>query len=406
MQHRPATTQIPTQQHIKQLHLKEILLLALGSDGISRAQLRQSLGLSFPSVSALVEELLTAGILTEDGTLEAAPRGRPRSLLRVNPGAFVVPVAVMTPEGYRCSVFNCCGNILQQCCLPYPESLPEKSRPDMPWFSAPLQPWLTQLQQQYPIARLVMVVSGNFNEAGALSSTVLKFTTPDDFLKQLQQQLVFPVELYNNADCFAYGEKYCQSLPEDFIFLIVSRGVGAGIIRHGEVFSGSFLRAGEIGHMTIDCNGRPCSCGNRGCLERYVNLECIVQEASALLKKTMTFSQVCQAYRQDDPLVTALLQEKARLLAVGISNMLAMQPVTHIVVGGGIEQLGRPFLDALQQAIGSTGLRKYMDRVTVSYTRNTRDGDALGAFRNFLDHSFCIEDILSTGQQRNPISGA
>ena len=125
-----------------------------------------------------------------------------------------------------------------------------------------------------------------------------------------------------------------------------------------------------------------------------------------LLKEPLTFSDVCQAYQLEDPMVTALLQEKARLLAVGISNMLAMQPVTHIVVGGGIEQLGQSFLDALQKAIGSTGLRKYMDRVTVSYTRNTQDGDALGAFRNFLDHSFRIENIHSTGQQRNPISGS
>jgi len=90
-----------------------------------------------------------------------------------------------------------------------------------------------------------------------------------------------------------------------------------------------------------------------------------------------------------------LLREKAALLALGISNMLAMQPVSHIVIGGGIEALGEPFLDALRQSIRATGLRKYMDRVTVRYARGKPGDEAFGAVRIFLDHDLRMEMLLN-----------
>lgn len=395
MEHKSSSKHIPTQQNIKQMHLKEIFLKALRSGGISRAQLRQEMRLSFPAVSALVDELLEHGILFEDGTLELAQRGRPRSMLRVNPKAFAVPVATMTPEGYRCSVFDCCGNPLESDFLPYAAQLPVRA-PDMQALSQPLQDWLAGFCGKYPLEELVLTISGNFDDAGAVSSSALGFSTPAAFIQQLQDRLKMPVVVFNNADCYAYGEKYCQKLPEDFIAITIGRGVGAGIIRHGEVFSGGFLRAGEIGHISIDYNGKPCVCGSRGCLERYINTDQITQEACRLLQlpeSTTDFGAVCQLYRQEEPQTVQLISEKARLLALGISNMLAMQPVAHIVIGGGIEQLGEGFLEVLRKHMKTTGLRKFMDRATVSYSRNATGGEALGAFWNYIDHYMNVQPI-------------
>lgn len=388
MEGKSGIAHIPTQQNIKQMHLKEIFLLALRSGGISRAQLRQEMHLSFPSVSALVDELLKHGILFEDGTVELAQRGRPRSVLRVNPRAFIVPVAMMTPEGYRCAVFDCCANQLEATFLPY------SNPPDMEALSGPLRCWLAQLRSQYPLTELVLTASGNFDDTGALSSSVLGFSTPASFVQKLKEQLGMPVIVFNNADCYAYGEKYCQNLPENFIAITVGKGVGAGIIRHGEVFSGGILRAGEIGHISIDYNGEPCFCGCRGCLEQYINTKQITREACRLLQlpeEDTHFEDICELYRQNEPRIVRLISEKARLLALGISNMLAMQPMPHIVIGGGIEQLGDGFLQALQQSIRTTGMRKYMDRVAVSYSRNTENAEALGALRNYLDHYMDVQ---------------
>lgn len=380
-------TNIPTQQQIKLLHLKQIFLAALDRDGISRAELRQKLGISFPAVSALVEELLAAGVLYEDGTLAPGERGRPRSLLRVRAEALVIPVAGLTAEGYCCSVFNCRAELLERSYLPV-----SGDRTLSETLCLPLQRWLESLKQRYPVTCLVLTASGNFDGEGALSSTVLGFSTPRQFHRLLRQALGLEVFIYNNADCFAYGEKYAQSLPEDYIVITAGKGVGAGIIRHGKVFGDGPLRAGEIGHISINCRGPRCACGNRGCLEGYVSIPRIRREAQELLgqQEPPELSRIRSRILEGDPGLLALIREKAELLALGISNMLAMQPVSHVVIGGGIEELGEPFLDALWQSVKTVGLRKYMDRVTVLYAAGKPENGALGGARICLDHDLNI----------------
>lgn len=396
-----STAGIPTQQHIKQMHLKEIFLLALRSGGISRAELRQALQLSFPSTSALVEELLARGVLVEDGTMIPTERGRPRSMLRVNAKAFSVPVAVMTPEGYRCTLFDCCGTVLQTVFLPYAAQLPAVQL-DMEALGKPLQDWLGEVRQRHTVAPLILAISGNFNESGAISSSIIGFSTPAAFHRQLQQMLDLSVIIFNNADCYAYAEQYCQKLPEDFIAVTVSRGVGAGIIRHGAIFDGGFFRAGELGHISIDHSGEPCSCGGRGCLEKYINTRQITKEACQLLQlpeETAAFDDIAKIYREKRTALDGLISEKAGILALGISNMLTMQPVTHIVIGGEIVKLGDRFLAELRKYMKTVGLRKFMDRVTVSYTRNSKDPEAFGSFQNYLDHHLDICAAVGTNKE-------
>ena len=79
-----------TREALKMLHQKQIFLLARGT-GISRAELAQGMKLRFPSITALVDELIEKGVLTETGSIEARARGRPRSLLRVEPSIMYVP---------------------------------------------------------------------------------------------------------------------------------------------------------------------------------------------------------------------------------------------------------------------------------------------------------------------------
>lgn len=382
---------IPTQQTIKSMHLKAIFLWALRSGGISRVQLTKELHLSFPSVSALVDELLEAGFLAEHGTVESSQRGRPRSLLRCVSSAFSVPVAFMTREGYHFSLFDCCGQLLETAFLPFtqvPADSMQPWQPDEDIVCPVLEKHLSQLRNHHNMPNLILCVPGSLNAKGRLTSSALQMVAPTGFLPRLERILGAPVCMTNNSDADAYAEKFLQPLPEDFIFVHVGRGVGAGIIRKGKIFTSTQMRAGEIGHISIDYQGMRCSCGNYGCLERYINILQITREVADLLQKDITFDAVAQLYRQGDEQVQKIIHEKARLLAVGISNMLAMQPVMHIVLGGSIPLLGDGFLEAVREAIQLYGFRKYMNRITVTYSQNTTGSSALGAFWNYLDHEW------------------
>lgn len=389
--------QIPTQQHIKSMHLKQIFLAALRSGGISRAQLKQELHLSFPSVSALTDELLSRGILVAADEKTSAERGRPRTLLRVNPKALAIPVATMTREGYHYTLFDCCAQRLSEGFLPFPQR-PEDTfqywHPDEETLCAPLRQWIAAIAPAYRLSGLILSAPGSCNASGIFSSSALHIITPEAFSELLSRQTGLQVILENDSDCDAYTEQLLQALPEDFTFIHIGDGVGAGILRKGRIFRSGSFRAGEIGHISIDYRGRPCPCGGKGCLEQYISTSALAAEVSALLAEEADFDRVCTLYRQEVPEVVALVNAKAPLLAVGISNMIAMQPVTHVVLGGGIEKLGDNFLKAVQDAVSTTGIRKRMERVCITFTRNSTGSGALGAVWNYLDHQMHIEAMF------------
>ena len=84
-----------TQKAIKEHHLKEIYLHVLKSGGLSRAQLRREMNLSFPSVSALVDELINCGILEEGELIETTERGRPSTRLQLKQNLAAIPFAAI-----------------------------------------------------------------------------------------------------------------------------------------------------------------------------------------------------------------------------------------------------------------------------------------------------------------------
>jgi len=391
-----------TQQYIKFMHLKEIYLRVLHGEGISRAQLKQDMNLSFPSVSALVEELICGGVLEEAGMQGSTKRGRPGILLKINPHALSVPVVAMTPDGYRYCIYDAAATVLEEGFLPYikPAQLSDLWKPDAESICAPLVKLLAGLRLKHTLQDLVLSVPGSINARGELTSSALRIKLPPDFIEYLQKTVGLTVCLINDSDAEAYTERLLQPLFEDFVFIHVGKGVGAGIIRKGKIFDSDTMRAGEIGHITIDYRGKPCSCGNRGCLERYINMDAFCQDAAVVFgRPVQDFAEVCLAYKQGNPQITEMVDQKAELLAVGISNMIAIQPVTYVVLGGGIEQLGQKFLEKVRCAVQTVGFRKYMNRISVTYTVNTSGSGARGALWDYLYHKMKIERILKQPEE-------
>jgi len=130
-------------------------------------------------------------------------------------------------------------------------------------------------------------------------------------------------------------------------------------------------------------------------LERYISTIEITKEVQQMLKleESLCFKQVCELYCNEDSQVVQLINHKAQILAVGISNMLAMQPVQHVILGGNIIMLGESFLKEVRHVLKQRGLKRYMDRVTISYSHNT-DNELSGALWNYLEHHLKIDLMM------------
>jgi glucokinase len=169
---------------------------------------------------------------------------------------------------------------------------------------------------------------------------------------RVQDRLHLPTTLDNDANCATYGEWWQGAAKggRNVIGLTIGTGIGGGLILEGQLFHGSSDMAGEIGHTTIDLNGRHCKCGNYGCLEAYASgpaiatraREVLVREETESMMPTMvngkleaiTAQTVYDAAKAGDQVANEIVRDTARYLGAGIANLLNTFNPDIVVVAG------------------------------------------------------------------------
>ena len=183
----------------------------------------------------------------------------------------------------------------------------------------------------------------------------------------LRQHFRVPVFVDNDANLGALAERWWGSGRDvdDFAYVKVATGVGAGLIMRKEIYRGANGVAGEIGHLAIDPGGEPCVCGLRGCLATRVGASAIVARAAALLPehpgsalagKEITISAIEDSALAGDALALRVVEEAAEYLGIAISGMLNLLNPGKVIIGGGLSRLGELLLSRLRRTISSRTL--------------------------------------------------
>ncbi len=189
----------------------------------------------------------------------------------------------------------------------------------------------------------------------------------------LQEALQVPVYLENDANAGALGEHRFGAGRgvANLVYLTISTGIGGGIIINNRLYAGENGNAGEIGHMVVAYNGRPCNCGGKGCLEAYASGTSIAARAREAVAsgepsilaslaggvEQITAEHLEQAIHAGDPLATRLWVETTEILGVGIASVINIFNPRRVVLGGGITNVGSLLFDpvraiALSRAMG------------------------------------------------------
>jgi glucokinase len=164
-----------------------------------------------------------------------------------------------------------------------------------------------------------------------------------------------PVAITNDANAAALGEVRFGAAKgmRDVIVITLGTGLGSGVIANGELVYGVNGFAGEIGHTTVDPNGRECGCGRRGCLETYASatgmcrtvfeLLCDSREESEL--RDVTFRQlkgrmVTEAARRGDKIALAAFEYTGRILGMKLADSIAHTTPEAIILFGGLANAG------------------------------------------------------------------
>jgi glucokinase len=149
---------------------------------------------------------------------------------------------------------------------------------------------------------------------------------------------------------FGAGRPYASSL-----MLTLGTGVGAGLILDGRLWTGIDGSAGEFGHITVEPDGRPCGCGNRGCLEQYASATAIAALAAlgAADGKSRNCAAVALRALKGEPASAAIFEQAGRYLGIAAAGVLNLLNLEAIILGGGVaesfELLAAPMLREIHE---------------------------------------------------------
>ncbi len=176
--------------------------------------------------------------------------------------------------------------------------------------------------------------------------------------QRIQTRLNLPTTLDNDANCATFGEWWQGAARggRNVVGITIGTGIGGGLIINGALYHGSSDMAGEIGHTTIDLNGRHCKCGNYGCLEAYASAPAIATRAREVLVReegdsaipamvegnfeNITARIVYDAAKLGDPIASEIVKDTARYLGAGVANLLNIFNPDIVVLAGGVAEAG------------------------------------------------------------------
>ncbi|GAA4528079.1 MULTISPECIES: ROK family protein [Nonomuraea] len=208
-----------------------------------------------------------------------------------------------------------------------------------------------------------------------------------------------PTVLAGDAQCMALGEHWLGAGQETraLLGIVVSTGIGGGLVVGGTPLLGPTGNAGHVGHMSVDPYGERCECGGRGCVERYAsgpNMARWALENGWTPGRASTGDPVVADARTlagdaaaGDPVAVAAFERGARALAGMIASTAAAVEITTVVVGGGVSQAGPVLFGPLEAALDDVGGLGFVRAVEVRPTTLGVRAGLAGAAKLAWDYS-------------------
>ncbi|GHJ43892.1 glucokinase [Catellatospora sp. TT07R-123] len=188
-----------------------------------------------------------------------------------------------------------------------------------------------------------------------------------------------PVGLAGDAQCMALGEYWHRAAAPSMLGLVVSTGIGGGLVLDGEPYFGRSGNAGHIGHISIDPAGARCPCGGTGCVETVASGPSMTAYARSRGWTGPDARALSTDASAGNPVARLAFARGAAALATAILTTAALVDIDTVVVGGGVAAAGEVLFGPLRQALAEQAGLGFLQHVTVTPTTLARDAGLYGA---------------------------
>ena len=412
-----APTRTGSKRLLHDLNQSIVFNLIVGQQAISRTELAKRSGLPAATITRIVGNFLTAGLISEV-TSEESSGGRRPVLLSINATAGYVVGVKLREDGMTVTVCDLS-------CTPVRAGEHAIQPGDEPHHVVDaIADTIKRLIAEAGISmRQVLGVgvglSGLIDSSRGLCrlSSILDWHNVE-LGPALQFKLHVPVRVDNDVNTLAVAERYFGAGRDigNFLLITVGRGVGLGIVVGGEIYRGTHGGAGEFGHMTVDtsANAPLCNCGKRGCLEAVASDYGILRAATGTdpgHHVEDTIGDLVERAQQGDSAMGAIFQRAGSTLGIAIANLINIFDPARILISGEGLRAGDLILDPIRATISQHifGVRDSIDLVVcpIDDTHWARGAASLILHEVFQppiyedEEALVIDDLLSQAAQTN-----
>jgi predicted NBD/HSP70 family sugar kinase len=332
------------------------LLEALRDRGTaSRADLARFTGLSRSTVSTLVSDLQASGLVVErDSEDRPSQQGRPPTLLALDQSAGLILGINFGHDHVHVAIADLSRTILAERVrrLNVDDSAREALTAAVALTDAAIAGAGLDADR---ILCAGVGLSGPIDRATGTvhAGKILPGWDGVMPVAELETRLQVPVHLDNDANLGALAEMTLGAGigVRDAVYLMVSGGIGAGLILGGEIYRGVGGTAGELGHVLVDESGPICRCGNRGCLETMAGGPAIIELLRRSHDDDLTLERVIELAVAGDSGARRAIGDAGRILGRSVATMVNAFNPELIVVGGYMSAAGDVLLDPLREAV-------------------------------------------------------
>jgi predicted NBD/HSP70 family sugar kinase len=328
----------------------------------SRSEIARHTGLSRTTVTTLVNDLQARGLVVELPLAEIHGRGRPPTLLRLDPSAGAVVGIHFDHHHLRVAVADLSSTVLAE----QWEGLDVDRAAEEALDSAAELVEVVLAEAGIERERVVGVgvaLAGPVSRDGTVGSTViLPGWEGLNALDELTRRLDLQVAVDNDANLGALAEVSFGAGRgmSDVIYLMVSSGVGAGIVIDGRLNRGVTGLGGEIGHVRVRPDGAVCRCGNRGCLETVASTDAVLSLLRPTHGQELGLRGLAELLDTGDAAALRVVNDAGREIGRVVAGLCNVLSPAGVIVGGDLGVVAAPLM---------TGIREALDRYALPAVR-------------------------------------
>lgn len=341
---------IGSKELIRDINNNIVLETIIENSPISRAKLSKELGLTKATISSIVKDLLEQELIIEVGS-GPSDVGRKPILLEFNEkagysicidlGVEIVTIMLTDLKGKKLATNKTNVSKINRdnalhILIPLIDDMIRSTKPS-----------------KYGVIGITIAIHG------VVYDNKIIFTPYYDLKDSnlaflLEQHYDMPIYLLNEANLSVLGEKTFAVNVENMANINIHWGIGLGLVINNKLYEGYNGFSGEFGHTIAEIDGKPCPCGNRGCIEQYASEKALLKKLATMKNKDeILFDEFAELYDQKDECALYIIDDFVKYLSTGINNILSTFNPEIIIINSKFTSQFPHLLDDIKNSLNS-----------------------------------------------------